>query len=40
MSSPILTSPDLEAPVLIGIKQFVAVVPAHPTTIKQVLDLV
>ncbi|XP_029679700.1 uncharacterized protein LOC115245489 [Formica exsecta] len=36
MSSPVLTSPDLDAPILIGIKQFVAVVPAHPNTMKQV----
>ncbi|CAL1684574.1 unnamed protein product [Lasius platythorax] len=36
MSSPVLTSPDLDAPILIGIKQFVAVVPAHPNAMKQV----
>lgn len=36
MSSPVLTSPDLDAPILIGIKQFVAVVSAHPNTMKQV----
>lgn len=39
MSSPVLTSPDLDAPILIGIKQFVAVVPAHPNAMKQVFDL-
>lgn len=39
MSSPVLTSPDLDAPILIGIKQFVAVVPAHPNTMKQVFHL-
>ncbi|KAL6449043.1 hypothetical protein ACFW04_000629 [Cataglyphis niger] len=35
MSSPVLISPDLDAPILIGIKQFVAVVPAHPNIMKQ-----
>nr|XP_012225417.1 PREDICTED: probable ATP-dependent RNA helicase DDX20 [Linepithema humile]XP_012225418.1 PREDICTED: probable ATP-dependent RNA helicase DDX20 [Linepithema humile] len=36
MSSPILVSPDLDGPILIGIKQFVAVVSVHPNSMKQV----
>ncbi|KYN17359.1 putative ATP-dependent RNA helicase DDX20 [Trachymyrmex cornetzi] len=36
MSSPVLTSPNIDGPVLIGIKQFVAVVPTHPNMMKQV----
>ncbi|KYN05567.1 putative ATP-dependent RNA helicase DDX20 [Cyphomyrmex costatus] len=36
MSSPVLTSPNIDGPVLIGIKQFVAVVPTHPNAMKQV----
>ncbi|XP_072743488.1 uncharacterized protein [Anoplolepis gracilipes] len=36
MSSPMLTSPDLDTTILIGVKQFVAVVPAHPNAMKQV----
>ncbi|KAL6264612.1 hypothetical protein P5V15_004714 [Pogonomyrmex californicus] len=36
MSSPILTSPNIDGPILIGIKQFVAVVPVHPNAMKQV----
>ncbi|XP_076657906.1 uncharacterized protein LOC143362019 isoform X2 [Halictus rubicundus] len=36
MSSPVLTSPDNDGPVLIGLKQFVAVVPFHPNAMKQV----
>lgn len=40
MSSPVKTSPDdLHIPILIGIKQFVTVIPAHPNTMKQVFDL-
>ncbi|XP_011176150.1 uncharacterized protein LOC105208090 [Solenopsis invicta] len=36
MSSPILTSPNIDGPVLVGIKQFVVIVPAHPNVMKQV----
>ncbi|KAG5331273.1 DDX20 helicase, partial [Acromyrmex charruanus] len=36
MSSPVLTSPNIDGPVLIGIKQFVVVVPTHPNMMKQV----
>ncbi|XP_020279062.1 uncharacterized protein LOC109852373 [Pseudomyrmex gracilis] len=36
MSSPVLTSPDLDGPILLGIKQFVIVVSEHPNAMKQV----
>ncbi|XP_076245512.1 uncharacterized protein LOC143186030 [Calliopsis andreniformis] len=36
MCSPVLTSPDNDGPILIGLRQFVAVVPFHPNTMKQV----
>ncbi|XP_015434491.1 PREDICTED: uncharacterized protein LOC107190232 [Dufourea novaeangliae] len=36
MCSPILTSPDNDGPILIGLQQFVAVVPSHPNAMKQV----
>ncbi|RLU19378.1 hypothetical protein DMN91_007935 [Ooceraea biroi] len=36
MCSPVLTSPDIDGSILIGIKQFVVVVPAHPNMMKQV----
>ncbi|XP_071628546.1 uncharacterized protein [Temnothorax longispinosus] len=36
MSSPVLTSPNIDGPILIGIRQFVAVVPAYPNAMKQV----
>lgn len=36
MSSPVLTSPNIDGPILIGIKQFVAIVPAHPNAMRQV----
>ncbi|XP_047344123.1 probable ATP-dependent RNA helicase ddx20 [Vespa velutina] len=36
MCSPILTSPDDDGPILVGLKQFVTVVPSHPCTMKQV----
>lgn len=36
MSSPILTSPNIDGPILIGIRQFVAVVPSYPNAMKQV----
>lgn len=40
MSSPVKTSPDdLHASILIGIKQFVTVIPAHPNIMKQVFGL-
>ncbi|KAL2725607.1 putative ATP-dependent RNA helicase ddx20 isoform X1 [Vespula squamosa] len=36
MCSPVLTSPDNDGPILVGLKQFVSVVPSHPYTMKQV----
>ncbi|XP_035721843.1 probable ATP-dependent RNA helicase ddx20 [Vespa mandarinia] len=36
MCSPVLTSPDDNGPVLVGLKQFASVVPSHPYTMKQV----
>ncbi|XP_031846731.1 uncharacterized protein LOC116433117 [Nomia melanderi] len=36
MCSPVLTSPDNDGPVLIGLKQFVAFVPFHPNAMQQV----
>ncbi|XP_076383415.1 uncharacterized protein LOC117228187 isoform X1 [Megalopta genalis] len=36
MCSPVLTSPDNDGPILIGLKQFVAIVPFHPNAMKQV----
>ncbi|XP_036138951.1 uncharacterized protein LOC105839884 [Monomorium pharaonis] len=36
MCSPVLTSPNIDGPVLIGIKQFVAMVPTHPNAMKQI----
>lgn len=37
MCSPVLTSPDNDGPILVGLKQFVSVVPSHPYTMKQVV---
>lgn len=39
MSSPVITSPDLRVTTLIGIKQFVTVIPTHPNAMKQVFHL-
>lgn len=39
MSSPVLTSPNMDGPILVGIKQFVIVVPAYPNAMKQVFFL-
>ncbi|XP_032665556.1 uncharacterized protein LOC116841575 isoform X2 [Odontomachus brunneus] len=36
MCSPVLTSPDLDGPILVGVKQFVVVVPSHLNAMKQV----
>ncbi|KAG7187785.1 hypothetical protein KM043_016823 [Ampulex compressa] len=36
MCSPILTTPNHEGPILIGLRQFVSVVPFHPNAMKQV----
>ncbi|XP_076671629.1 uncharacterized protein LOC143370415 [Andrena cerasifolii] len=36
MCSPVLTSPDDDGPVLIGLQQFVTVVPSHPNAMRQV----
>ncbi|XP_046426261.1 uncharacterized protein LOC124182713 [Neodiprion fabricii] len=36
MRSPILTSPNSDGPVLIGLRQFVAVVQQHPNAMRQV----
>ncbi|XP_014478090.1 PREDICTED: ATP-dependent RNA helicase dbp4-like [Dinoponera quadriceps] len=36
MCSPELTSPDLDGPILIGVKQFLVVVPSHLNSMKQV----
>ncbi|XP_011864163.1 PREDICTED: uncharacterized protein LOC105560032 [Vollenhovia emeryi] len=36
MCSPVLTSPNIDGPILIGVRQFIAVVPAHPNAMKQV----
>lgn len=36
MCSPVLTSPDNDGPILVGLKQFVSVVPSHPYAMKQV----
>jgi len=39
MTSPMITSPNIDGPVLIGIKQFVTVVQTYPNAMKQVLFL-
>lgn len=36
MCSPVLTSPDFDGPILIGVKQFVVIVPSHLNNMKQV----
>ncbi|CAK9833346.1 Probable ATP-dependent RNA helicase DDX20 [Anthophora retusa] len=36
MCSPVLVSPDNDESVLIGLRQFVAIVPSHPNAMKQV----
>ncbi|XP_076279914.1 uncharacterized protein LOC143208882 isoform X2 [Lasioglossum baleicum] len=36
MCSPVLTFPDNDGPILLGLKQFVAIVPFHPNAMKQV----
>nr|XP_012137832.1 PREDICTED: probable ATP-dependent RNA helicase ddx10 isoform X1 [Megachile rotundata] len=36
MCSPVVTSSDNDEPILVGLKQFVAIVPFHPNAMKQV----
>lgn len=36
MCSPVVASPDNDEPILIGLKQFAAIVPSHPNAMKQV----
>ncbi|XP_051164942.1 probable ATP-dependent RNA helicase DDX20 [Leptopilina boulardi] len=36
MSGPILVSTDIDGPMLVGLKQFVVIVPYHPNAMKQV----
>ncbi|XP_043290196.1 probable ATP-dependent RNA helicase DDX10 isoform X2 [Venturia canescens] len=36
MRSPALSSPDNDGPILVGLRQFVSVVPYHPNAMKQV----
>lgn len=39
MCSPILVSPNNNEPILIGLRQFVTIVPSHPNAMKQVKSL-
>lgn len=36
MCSPVLVSPDNNEPILVGLTQFITVVPSHPNVMKQV----
>lgn len=36
MCSPVLASPDNNEPILVGLTQFITVVPSHPNVMKQV----
>ncbi|XP_066596815.1 uncharacterized protein [Prorops nasuta] len=36
MQTPMLVSPNHDGPILIGLRQFVTIVPAHPNTMKQI----
>lgn len=36
MRAPLLSSPDDDGPILVGLRQFVIIVPYHPNAMKQV----